>query len=83
MKAAIFSTKYYEREYLDKFNDSVHQLTYFEISLNPETVSLVSGFDCISIQLADELDKSTIEKLAKAGIRLIALRSAGYDNVDI
>ncbi|WP_370514402.1 hypothetical protein [Flavobacterium sp. I-STPA6A] len=41
MKIAIFSTKYYEREYLDKFNvDGKHQLTYFETPLNAETVSV-------------------------------------------
>ncbi|CAH0335895.1 D-lactate dehydrogenase [Flavobacterium sp. CECT 9288] len=84
MKIAIFSTKYYEREYLDKFNvDGKHQLTYFETPLNAETVSVVKGFDAVSIQLTDKLDANVIDQLAKANIKLIDLRTAGYDNVDL
>lgn len=84
MKVAIFSTKYYEREYLDKYNsDGKHQLTYFETSLNTETVLTVNGFDAVCIQLTDKLDANVMMLLAKAGIKLIDLRSAGYDNVDL
>ncbi|OUD36852.1 2-hydroxyacid dehydrogenase [Flavobacterium sp. FPG59] len=84
MKIAIFSTKYYEREYLDKFNvDGKHQLTYFETPLNAETVSVVKDFNAVCIQLTDKLDANVIDQLAKANIKLIDLRSAGYDNVDL
>nr|WP_315250663.1 2-hydroxyacid dehydrogenase [uncultured Flavobacterium sp.] len=84
MKIAIFSTKYYEREYLDKYNSNgKHQLTYFETPLNTETVAMVKGFEAVSVQLTDKLDVNVIEQLAKAGIKLIDLRSAGYDNIDL
>lgn len=84
MKIAIFSTKYYEREYLDKYNvDGKHQFTYFETPLNAETVSVVKGFDAVSIQLTDKIDAYVIDQLAKANIKLIDLRTAGYDNVDL
>ena len=84
MKIAIFSTKYYEREYLDKYNaDKRHNLTYFELPLNSKTVSMAKGFDAVCIQLSDKLDAETIVELAKNGIRLISLRSAGFDNVAI
>ena len=84
MKVAIFSTKYYEREYLEKYNsEGKHQLTYFEKSLNEDTITKVKGFDAVCIQLTDKLDAKVIAQLAKAGIKLIDLRSAGYDNVDL
>jgi D-lactate dehydrogenase len=84
MKVAIFSTKYYEREYLDKYNiDGKHQLTYFETPLNADTIAKAKGFEVVCIQLSDKLDANVIIQLAKAGIKLIDLRSAGYDNVDL
>ena len=84
MKIAIYSTKYYEREYLDLYNKvAKHQLTYFEIPLNTETVATVKDFDAVCIQLTDKLDTDVIHQLAKAGVKYIALRSAGYDNVDV
>ena len=84
MKVAIFSTKYYEREYLDKYNcDGKHQLTYFETPLNADTIAKANGFEAVCIQLSDKLDTKVIVQLAKSGIKLIDLRSAGYDNVNL
>jgi D-lactate dehydrogenase len=84
MKVGVFSTKYYEREYLDQANsDAKHQLTYFDESLNSTTVKLASGFDSVCVLLNDVIDRRVVEDLSKAGIKLIDLRSAGYDNVDI
>lgn len=84
MKIAIFSTKYYEREYMDSHNAAGrHRLTYFETPLNEQTVSMATGFEAVCIQLSDKLNAKVIAQLSKMGIRLIDLRSAGYDNVDI
>ena len=84
MKVAIFSTKYYEKEYLDKYNDdSKHQLTYFEAPLNADTIAMAKDFETVCIQLSDKLDANVIVKLSKTGTKLICLRSAGYDNVDL
>lgn len=84
MKVGIFSTKYYEREYLDRYNTGgKHTLTYFDASLNSSTVSLADGFDAVCVLLTDKIDKETIDKLASLGIKLIDLRSAGFDNIDI
>jgi D-lactate dehydrogenase len=84
MKVAIFSTKYYERDYLNASNlENKHSLTYFDESLNAETIHLATGFDAVCVMLLDKLDKQTIGKLAKMSIKLIDLRSAGFDNVDI
>lgn len=84
MKVAVFSTKYYERAYLNQFNsDGKHQLTFFDTSLNVNTTNLALGFEAVCILLNDIIDKETLIKLAKIGIKLIDLRSAGYDNIDI
>lgn len=84
MKVAVFSTKYYEREYLDKFNaGGEQQLTYFETALTDDNTHLTKGFDAVCVLLTDKIDKAVIDKLSANRIRLIDLRSAGYDNVDI
>lgn len=84
MKVAIFSTKYYERDYLNASNlENKHSLTYFDESLNAETIHLATGFDAVCVMLLDKLGKETIGELAIMGIKLIDLRSAGFDNVDM
>jgi D-lactate dehydrogenase len=83
MKVAIFSTKSYDKEYLDRFNNDEHQLSYFEASLNSKTVALAKGFDAVCLFVNDKANKEVIEQLAANGIKLIALRCAGFNNVDI
>lgn len=84
MKIAIFSTKPYEKVYLDKFNqDKKHELVYFDAALNADTTNLAIGFEAVCVFVSDKIDKETIEKLAKDGVKLIDLRSAGFNNVDI
>lgn len=84
MKVAVFSTKYYERAYLNRYNTTAqHDLTFFEIPLNNSTTHFALGFEAVSVMLNDQLDKTAIDFLAASGIKLIDLRSAGYDNVDI
>ncbi len=83
MKVAVFSTKPYDREYLDKFNRvNKHQLTYFDAALNAHSANLSLGFDAVCVFVNDKLDGETIEKLPANGIKLIALRCAGFNNVD-
>jgi D-lactate dehydrogenase len=84
MRVAIFSTKPYEPLYLDQANlEGKHQFTYFTTALNSATANLAAGYTAVSILLSDKIDKETIEKLSESGVKLIDLRSAGYDNVDI
>jgi len=84
MKVAVFSSKYYDREYLDKFNiDNKHELTYFEASLSSITTNLTLGFDAICVFVNDKVDRETIEKLSINGVKVIVLRCAGFNNVDI
>lgn len=84
MKVAVFSTKSYDREYFDRFNDTArHQLTYFDAPLNVNTVTLTQGFDAVCIFVNDKIDKAAIDRMAANGIRAIALRCAGFNNVDL
>ncbi|MDD4640504.1 MAG: 2-hydroxyacid dehydrogenase [Bacteroidales bacterium] len=84
MKVAVFSTKSYDREYLDKLNqERKHELVYFEASLKAETVRLAENFDAVCVFVNDKIDKELIEKLKRLGIKLIVLRCAGFNNVDI
>ena len=84
MKVAIFSAKPYEQEYLDKWNENIkHELIYFDASLNAETTNLALGFEAVCLFVSDKMDKNAIEKLSKIGVKLIDLRSAGFNNVDI
>jgi D-lactate dehydrogenase len=84
MKVAIFSTKPYEKTYLEKYNTSgEHELVFFETALNSDSVDLSKGFQAICVFVSDILDESTIAHLAKNGVKLIDLRSAGFNNVDI
>ncbi len=84
MKIAIFGTQFYEQEYFNKYNvGDKHELFFFNESLNSETAYLAKGFLGVCVFVTDIINKTCIEKLAKQGVKLIDLRSAGYNNVDI
>lgn len=84
MKVAVFSTKSYDREYLDKANEALqHELVYFESSLKPRTVKLAENFDAVCVFVNDLLTQEVIETLSAMKIRAIVLRCAGFNNVDI
>lgn len=84
MKIAMFSTKPYDRRFFESANDaSGHDLTFFEPRLTLETASLSAGFDAVCVFVNDTADAAVLEKLASQGTRLIALRCAGYNNVDL
>lgn len=82
MKTAFFSTKPYDKEYFEKYNES-HSLTFFDVSLSESSVKLAEGFDAICVFVNDKVNATVIEKLAIFGIKIIALRCAGFNNIDI
>lgn len=84
MKVAIFSSKSYDRQFLNAVNRNYgHDLVFFEPRLTLETASLAAEFPAVCVFINDELHKPTLQKLVSQGIKLIALRSAGYNNVDL
>jgi D-lactate dehydrogenase len=83
VKVAVFSTRNYDREFLSAANASRHELQFFEPHLGKETASLAAGFGAVCAFVNDRVDAPVIAKLAESGVRLIALRCAGYNNVDL
>ncbi len=84
MKIAVFSTKSYDRQFLEAANSlTEHELVFFEPRLNQDTAILAAGFLCICVFVHDQVDTATLEILAAGGTRLIALRCAGFNNVDL
>lgn len=84
MNVAVFSTRAYDREYFDRFNaPDQHQLTYFEASLNSITTNLTLGFEAVCVFVNDVLDGTVVKAIAANGIRVIVLRCAGFNNVDL
>lgn len=83
MRIAVFSTKRYDRTFLEAANDGRHEITFFEPRLGAETAPLADGHDVVCAFVNDSLDEPVLEQLAKGGVRLIALRSAGFNHVDI
>ena len=83
-KIAVFSSKKYDQTFINKFNlDTELNFEYFEAKLSKETVDLARGFDAICIFVNDEANAEVLDKLASFGIKTIALRCAGFNNVDI
>jgi D-lactate dehydrogenase len=83
MKVAVFSAKKYDREFLTAANASRHDLHFLEPRLEEETAGLAAGFNAVCIFVNDRVDADVIAKLATSGVRLVALRCAGYNNVDL
>ena len=82
MKIAFFSTKIYDREFFDRYNTG-HEIIYFEAPLNEQTVNLAKGCKAICAFVNDKITAAVIAALKDNGVALIALRSAGFNNVDI
>lgn len=82
MRIAFFSTQSYDRTYFSQLNHG-HELVFFEVPLNEQTVSLATGFPVICAFVNDRLSAPVIARLADVGVQLIALRCAGYNNVDL
>jgi D-lactate dehydrogenase len=84
MRVAVFSTKPYDRESLDGLAPSHgHELHYLEPHLTAETARIAAGFPTVCVFVNDQLDRATLEILAAGGTRLVALRCAGFNNVDL
>ena len=84
MNIAFFSCHSYEQSFLEAANlNQRHQLTFLPQTLTPETVSLAAGHQAICVFVNDQLDAATLQALAGQGIRLVALRCTGSNQVDI
>ncbi|MGL5032978.1 MAG: 2-hydroxyacid dehydrogenase [Microcystaceae cyanobacterium] len=84
MKIAFFSSKLYDRQFFEIANAKHdHELVFFEVQLNPDTALLAKGFPIVCLFVNDLANAPTLEILAANGTRLLALRSAGFNQVDL
>ena len=83
-RVAFFDTKPYDREFFDAANRKFgFDITYFETRLHPASARMAAGFDAVCAFVNDDLSKDTIEVLHEEGVEAIAMRCAGYNNVDL
>lgn len=86
MKVAVFSTKNYDKTFIDAANRSMsspHDFVYYEAALDESTVSLARGYEAVCVFVNDDLSAEIIEALNECSVMVIALRCAGYNNVDL
>jgi len=83
MKIAVFSSKPYDRAHLSAVNQDQHQMTFFEPHLDEQTAILAQGFDVVCCFVNDTLSAPVIRTLADHRVQMIALRCAGFNNVDL
>ncbi len=80
----LFSAKAYDRPGFDTANAAHrHELTYLDTKLGPDTVELAAGADAVCVFVNDVVDEPVLDRLAEMGIGCVALRCAGFNNVDL
>jgi D-lactate dehydrogenase len=82
MIVSFFSTQSYDKTFFDRHNKS-NEIRYFEVSLTEQTAALAKGSQAVCVFVNDKITEGVIQQLSKMGIRLIVLRCAGYNNVNI
>jgi len=83
MRTLIYSTHGFDRPFLEKAAQGKHELIFTEQHLDETTVNLAEGFEAISLFASDKASAEVLEKLNQFGVKFIALRSVGYDHVDL
>lgn len=86
MKIAVFSTKAYDREFLSTANQDLthpHELLFHEAQLNHSSCVLAQGCNAVCCFVNDHLDAAVLQQLADQGVKFVALRCAGFNQVDL
>ncbi|MCH1929700.1 2-hydroxyacid dehydrogenase [Shewanella sp. A25] len=84
MKIGFFSAKHYDMQHFDRTNAAFDaQIEYFDYRLCMQTVKLAEGFEVVCAFVNDSLCEEVLVELAKGGTRIIAMRCAGFNNVDL
>jgi len=84
MKVSVFSTKPYDQQFLELINNNYgHQLSFYSCPLTPDTINLAGDDPCVCVFVHDKLTRDVIQALHNKGVKLIALRCAGFNNVDL
>ena len=84
MRISVFSAAEHDRDFLEQANAAGrHELDFLPTALTASTAHLASGSQAVSVFVDDTVDRGALAVLAKNGVGLVALRCAGYDNVDL
>lgn len=86
MKTAVFSSRQYDRQFLTEANkvaEPAQDLTFFEVGLDRDTARLAEGHEAVCAFVNDQLDRAVLDRLVAGGTKLVALRSAGFNHVDL
>lgn len=81
-KIAFFDAKSYDRHVFDRLNDH-YEISYFKNKLNTHTARFAKGYDAVCAFVNDDLSAPVIKELYQEGVGVIAMRCAGYSNVDL
>ena len=84
MKIAFFDAKPYDKPSFEKYGEELGlKFKYFETKLNEDTVGLAAGYDAVCVFVNDTVNASVIDRLCELGVKTVALRCAGFNNVDM
>jgi D-lactate dehydrogenase len=84
MKIAFFSTQAYDKQFFTTHNALFQfELIFFEAALSVETVELIQGVDAVCVFVNDKVDAAVLKALSSKGVKVVALRCAGFNNVDL
>lgn len=84
MKIAFFDTKSYDKASFETFGGEAGlEFKYFEAKLSEDTVELATGYDGVCVFVNDTVNSAVIDRLCELGVKLVALRCAGFNNVDM
>lgn len=84
IKIAFFDSKPYDSESFNQINSDYNfEIKYFKFHLTPDNIVLTQGYDAVVVFVNDTINSDMINTLAEYGVRLIALRSSGFNNVDL
>jgi D-lactate dehydrogenase len=83
MKVLVYSTRPYDKKFLEAANENKHELHFIEARLEESTTVLARGFLSVCCFVDDVLSKKVIKQLSDGGTRLVVLRATGFNNVDL
>lgn len=83
MQIVVFSTKPYDRRFLSAAVADKHAITYLDARLTPETAPLAHGAKAVCVFVNDQVNEAVLTQFKELGVGLVALRAAGYNNVDL
>ena len=84
MKIAFFDAKSYDKPSFDRYGlEKGIEFKYYETKLNEDTVDLATGYDGVCVFVNDTVNARVIDRLCQLGVKLVALRCAGFNNVDM